>query len=48
MEEFMEEVDREPQGQDMVPTVAISDIAGCGMFHLLIHLCSLFLFVSQC
>lgn len=47
-EEFVEKVNREPQGQDMVPTVAIPDIAGLGRLHLLKHLCSLFAFVSPC
>ena len=48
MDEFVEKVNREPQGQDMLPTVAISDIAGLGPFHLLKHLCSLFAFMSPC
>jgi len=43
---FGEEVDRELQVQDVVPTDAISDIAGHGHLQLLKHLCSLFVFVS--
>ena len=45
-EVFGEEVDRELQVQDVVPTDAISDIAGHGHLQLLKHLCSLFVFVS--
>ena len=41
-----EEVDRELQVQDMVPTDAVSAIAGHGHFQLLNHVCSLFSFVS--
>ena len=48
IEEFVEELNRETQGQHMVPTVTISDIAGLGHFHLLKHLYSLFAFVSPC
>ena len=40
-------MDREPQGQDMVPTVTISDIAGLGHVNLLKHMCSLFVFVPH-
>ena len=47
MDEFVEKVNREPQGQDMFPTVTISDIAGLGHLHLLKHLCSLFAFVPR-
>ena len=45
-EVFGEEVDSELQVQDVVPTDAISDIAGHGHLQLLKHLCSLFVFVS--
>ena len=41
-----EEVDRMLQVQDMVPTDAVSAIAGHGHFQLLNHVCSLFSFVS--
>ena len=41
-----EEVDRELQVQDMVPTDAVSAIAGHGNLQLLKHVCSLFSFVS--
>ena len=40
-------MDRESQGQDMVPTVTISDMAGLGPVNLLKHLCSLFVFVPH-
>ena len=41
-----EEVDRELQVQDMVPTDAVSAVAGHGHLQLLNHVCSLFSFVS--
>ena len=47
-EELWDEVDRGPQGKDMVPTDAISHIAGHGHLQLLRKLCSLFAFVSLC
>ena len=40
-------MDRELQGQDMVPTVTIFDIAGLSCVNLLKHLCTLFVFVSH-
>ena len=48
LDELGEEVDREPQGQDMVLTDTISDIAGHGFLQLRKHLCSLFAFLSLC
>lgn len=42
-EELWDEVDRGPQGKDMVPIDAISHIAGHGPLR---ELCSLFVFVS--
>ena len=41
-------VDRETKGQDMVPTDAISNIAGHERLQLLKYLCSPFAFVSPC
>ena len=38
MEELREEVDRELQGQDMVPTDTIPDVDGHGCLQLLKHL----------
>ena len=46
MEILREEVDRELQGQDMVPPDSISNTAGHRHLQLLKHLCSLFMFVS--
>ena len=48
MEEFVEKMNKDPQGQGMLPTVTISDIAGVSPLLLLKHLCSLFAFVSPC
>ena len=41
-------MDRETKGQDMVPTDAISNIAGHERLQLLKYLCSPFAFVSPC
>lgn len=46
-EELRDEVDRGPQGKNMVPTDAISHIAGHGRLQLLRELWSLFAFVPR-